>query len=193
MPTVLHTLKDADPEAWESLQEMHSGFLHGECYAFAIALHRGLGFDLIGLIDNDGVIQHAMVADPDGVLRDIRGRVSKEEATAPFSVATIRTIEEEALYRTRGIIHDRTIAAARKVAETLWPELPWESTAVQKVKEFTDELEALCRKHGLLVWGAIPAQPPLISPLDEELFQGYSVTPTIHGTTFILKRTYERT
>ena len=191
MTTVLHTLKEYDYEAWKALQNMYGIFLHGECYAFALALHRGLGYRLMGLIGGNGVINHAVVAEPDGGYRDIRGVVSPEEAKKPFSVTSIRQVSERELYQQRPI-HDRDIVHARKVAETLWPELPWDTTAAQKVVAFTDELEALCRKHGVWIFGAIPAQQPIIQAMDEESFRGYDLKPNPNGTMFHLERVLER-
>lgn len=191
MATKVNRLKEYDEETWESLNGMTHGFLHGECYAFAIAMRRGLGWDLMGLIDRKGVIQHALVRAPNEVLWDARGKVTEEEAAKPFSAQVLAPVTEEKLYATRGTIQDGVIERARLIAETLWPELAWKSPEVEKAKAFTDELEALCRKHGLWVWGGIPAQQPLISPLDKEIFKGYSLTPTIHGTTFILERCFE--
>lgn len=193
MTTVVRTLKEADEEEWKALQGMSGMFLHGECYAFAIALHMGLGWDIVGLIDPDGIIDHAVVAVPESdEVWDIRGRISRAVAMQPFKAVSARVVSIDELYETRGRIDDPLIRRARLTAETLWPELPWKDSQVAGAAAFVDELEELCRRHGYWLWGGIPAQQPLISPMDHDLFQGYSLKPTIHGTTFIVERNLDR-
>lgn len=59
MPTI--TCRSEDPEDVETLHALClSTYLDGECYAFATALHEGLGWPIIGLMHN-GEIRHALV------------------------------------------------------------------------------------------------------------------------------------
>jgi len=102
-------------------------FLDGECYALAIALHRNIGWPIVGLIRVD-VIRHAGLERPDGALHDVRGPVSREEFGLPFSISgpyDIRRIAEADLYAARGIIQTEAIDLALRMAQALWPNLPW--------------------------------------------------------------------
>ncbi len=194
MGTVLSTLKEHDADQWDWLADhADSIYLDGECYAFALALHRGLGWPLVGIMQGD-VVRHALVQESKETLRDVRGSVSHEEAGIPFGISApvFKRIEEADLFNIRPI-SDASIEMARKYGQTLWPELAWKERLSDKAVEFVNDLEALCRKHGMWIWGQIHAQMPLISPLDEEIFQGYKLAPTIHGTTFTLDRILERT
>lgn len=187
MPTILHTLEQS-PEDHALLHSLHrGGFLEGECYAFAIALHRGLGWPMVGLMKDD-VIWHAGVRAPDGRIHDVRGLLSEEDFGRYFSLppSCIREIAIEELYATRPI-HDRTIVFAGRLAEALWPNLPWLDSQTRKVKAFADELEALSRKHGLWIRGSVPADPPRIY-IDCGEEGGYEVRPTVDGLAHTIDR-----
>jgi hypothetical protein len=135
-------------------------FLEGECYAFAIALNRGLGWPMVGLM-KENVIWHAGVRVPDGRIRDARGILTEYKfgihfMPQPFNIREITTDE---LYATRPV-EESFIKDARQFAEVLWPDLPWVESHTTKLKEFADELEALSRKHGLWICGGVPGNPP---------------------------------
>ena len=63
-------------ESLQILDDMaRSIYLDGQCYEFAIALHRGLGWDLVGVMTGSivgSVIRHALVKSPDGKSRHVR-------------------------------------------------------------------------------------------------------------------------
>ncbi|MDB5244224.1 MAG: hypothetical protein JWN18_94 [Parcubacteria group bacterium] len=187
MPTLIHTL-DENPQDKKMLHDLYcSGFLEGECYAFAIALNDGLDWPLVGLMKGD-VVWHAGVWAPDGLIYDARGPLSKDAFARHFLLHPydIRDVTTHELYATRPI-DERSIKKARRLAEVLWPDLPWIDSAVAKVKAFADELEALSRKHGLWVCGNVPANTPILfAGYGDE--GGYEVRPNSLGLNYSINR-----
>lgn len=189
MPT---RVKKIDEESSEILYGIvGSPYLDGECYAFATALHEGLGWQLVGLINGDE-IRHAAVRSPEGVLYDVRGAVSEEEFGRPFSYTPpyqLREVDVKELYRSgeSDEVRRLSVATARKLAETVWPELPWKDSAAKRSIAFCDELEALCRKHNLWIRAPYPgAKPILTTGGDDE--GGYEICPTFDGAAFTIDR-----
>lgn len=182
MTTIIRTLKDQGAENWGMLHSMYEDpFLHGECYAFAIALHQGLGWPLVGLMEK-GEAAHAGVRSPDGRIHDVRGFVSEEEFVRPFSSESPYDLQEllvEDLLVIRPV-HENVIKRARQVAETLWPELPWRSASISEVAAFVDKLEALCREYDLWIQSPFSTQVTSIQKGDGSE-QGYAVAPTMNG------------
>lgn len=188
MAVILEPLLKEDREMFYSM--LRGTYLDGECYAFAIALHRGLGWPMEGLMQGK-VIRHAAVRSPDGSLHDVRGFISDHEFGSPFLEPpyVIRAIEEYELFDAR-TIEDGSIANARRTAELIWPELPWVETNADKCAAFASDIEAVSRKHGLWIRGAVPAQSPLIAAeCGEE--GGYRLRSTLDGITFTLERYFE--
>ena len=192
MPTIVHKLGEKDPEDWKRLQEMNEGgFLYGECYAFAIALHQGLGWPIVGLYVESHA-DHAGVRSPDGIIFDIRGSLSEEEFGALYAKPPydIREISEEKLrvgWTCPRYTAEYSIQRARRIAEVLWPELPWKETRITKIIAFADELEALCRKHKFWIRATVPASPPPLAT-EEGAEGGYRLRPTIDGITYTIDR-----
>jgi len=165
-------------------------FLDGECYAFAIALHRYTGLPLVGLIDQD-TIRHAAVRCPeDGMLFDARGKVSEEEFREPFSKSPccmLDSIEEKDLTEIRPV-HETTIERAALTAGMLWPDLPWNKTSfLSRVRAFAKDLEEISCKHGIWIRAIVPGSPPILTQAfgDEG---GYDVRPTLDGQAFTIDR-----
>ena len=182
MSTIIHKLRSRD---WARLHEIHkTPFLHGNCYAFALALHEGLGWPMVGLIlkkRDIEVVEHAGVRSPDGRIFDIRGFVSEEEfvelyTSPPYDIQEV-TVED---LNVTAHISEYSIRRARGVAEILWPELPWKKTYVSEVLTFANELEALCRKHNKWIRSPEPAPPPQLQEGDGSE-GGYTLRPTIDG------------
>ena len=187
MSTLVQTLQDK-----KFLQDLCFGmFLDGECYAFAIALNEGLGWPMVGLMSGKE-IRHAAVRRPDGKLHDARGPVSEQQFGHPFCFAPpydLRTVTAEDLIRAGEPNGPRkfSIDMARRTAEALWPELPWENSLASKVSAFAEELEALSRKHGLWIRSSVPTAASMIAiGLDDE--GGYELRPTVDGVTFTIDR-----
>jgi hypothetical protein len=187
MPTILHRL-DEKPEDRRLLHDLCLGiFLEGECYAFAIALHQGLGWPMVGLMMN-GTIWHAGVRNPFGGIRDVRGNLSEEEFCGHFGglPSEIREIDIKELYAQRPI-SDLSILRARRCAELLWPDIEWRTTTYLRVCAFAEELESLSRKYGFWIASAVPTATPLLfkGHGDEG---GYEVRPTVDGTAHTINR-----
>lgn len=195
MPTLLVPLSQNSEEHQVLHDAYASIFLEGECYAFALALSEGLGWPLVGLIKaydenlkRSDVVWHTGVRAPDGKIHDVRGLLSEEVFAAPFlpPPLTIREVTKEELYATRPI-DDLSIAQARRLAEALWPELPWTSTADMHATAFADELEALSRKYNLWICGSVPADPPRLYAAGGEE-GGYRLHKTTGGMAHTITR-----
>lgn len=184
-----------DKEVIEFIRDLcKSMFLDGECYAFAIALHRGLGWPMLGLMCNNE-IRHAFLHPANvssDVFFDARGYISEEKLGKPFSADLpyeLRQIEEKDLYSARPIL-DNFIDKARQFAEIVWPNLPWRGgTRANKILTFSKELEALSRKHGLWIRGTFPGTPPLLAEGCGD--ESYSLKLMPDGLTYSVARLIE--
>ena len=165
-------------------------YLDGACYVFAVALHRGLGWPLVGLMEGS-VIRHALVRQPDGQLRDVRGVVSSEELGEPFGLKPpyqLRDVNEADFLETiYGPIPGGPLDFAQKLAEALWPDLPWRFSRHKHLKEFADGLEELSRRTGIWIRGPVPAcHPVLAEGVGDEV--GYVVQQMTTGLSFTIDR-----
>ena len=192
MTTLIKTLGDESREAIHSI--CLATYLDGECYAFATALHEGLGWDIVGVMQGD-MIRHAVVRCPDGDLYDVRGKVSEKELGQPFDMSApydLKLVEIADLVREKEPPQARilSVAAARRFAEKLWPELPWTNGESEWVRAFCDELEALCRRHKLWIRAPYPGGKPVLSPHagDEA---GFTAQPTDDGLGYVIDRRLE--
>ena len=182
MTTVLESI---DKGTLEAFHDIWAGmFLHGECYAFAIALSRGTGWPMVGLM-RDNKIDHAGVRRPDGMIQDIRGAISEQDFARPFPVSPLHLllpVTEDEL-RTVAPVHEMMIATASRIAQALWPDIPWkEDTLQSRVIAFADALEKLSRDHGFWIRGATPGSSPMIA-LSGDDEGGYELQPTGLGYT----------
>ncbi|HBI50598.1 MAG TPA: hypothetical protein DDY21_01980 [Candidatus Moranbacteria bacterium] len=168
--------------------------LDGECYAFAIAMHRCLSWPMIGLMQGE-LIRHAGVVDPDGNIWDCRGKVGEKEFGEPFLDIKFpyetRPITEEQLKVVAPLLSNREpfIESLSKKAQMVWPELPWKSdTLVVRVRAFAEELEALSRKHSLWIYGNLPTALPAIAEGDGEE-KGYALKAVMGG--YMINRSFQ--
>lgn len=165
-------------------------FLDGECYAFAVALSRGLGRPMVGLMRGDE-IRHATVYMISHLLHDVRGIFSQEDPKLgePFGMSppyTLRTITEGDLLAVRPV-HERTIATAARFAEAIWPNLPWTNSRARRAAAFAEELEALSRKHKFWIRAPYPAAMPILCDgMDDEA--GYTLQHTCDASSFTIDR-----
>jgi hypothetical protein len=185
MPTII---KKIDKIGKEFLTDFLESSIHGDCYPFAIALHRNLGWPIIGLFKKEKII-HVGVKSPDEKIWDGRGEVSEEELAEPFitSPYSIRHVAEEELVAT-GTVDEYTIETLLEKAQIVWPDLPWKNgTPWDKVIAFADDLEKLSRKHKLWICGNNPMSLPMIfQGQDDET--GYAIEPSIDGNAFTINR-----
>jgi len=192
MSTKLEKLSGENNESLQRLEIIT--YLDGQCYEFAVALHRGLGWPLVGVMSGNPagvIIRHALAQSPDGKFWDIRGPVKKSEIGTPFGIASepvLQPVTEEDLRKTRKTfghsISDEAIEHASLVAEGLWPELPWRKETFQKrVLAFMDELETLCKKHEVWIRAPYPAARIVVGKAygDEK---GFRISPTLNGQYF---------
>lgn len=186
------TVKGLDPDMARALQDICEGvFLDGECYAFAIMLHRELGWPMIGLMD-DNVIRHVVTQTPAGTWFDARGPVKETELGQPFGLSrpyNLRAVEEKDLRVIRPV-HEASIARARDITERLGPDLPWKNASMERAKAFAREFEDLCKKHGIWLRSSVPDQPPLlvIAQGDET---GFALTLYVNGAICSIDRTLD--
>jgi hypothetical protein len=174
-----------EPGDWECMHSVGGAFLEPECYAFAIALNRALNWPIIGLMKGD-VIYHALLESPEGIV-DYRGTLftpDDPQLGAPFSMSppyVLKVVHEEDLLATRPVL-DHDISLARVSAEALWPNYPWDNPIYQRMIAFTDELEALCRTHGIWLRAAVPAQRPTLSIIEDHTdVAGYDLQIMMDG------------
>ena len=192
MTTRIEPLSRDDQELYGVfLTEGKPSFLYGMCYAFAIALHHGLGWPMVGpRVEPGEQMWHVALRRPDGRLHDARGPLSDQEFGVPFArdCGTYVLVDvTEAELQNMKFHNDHMIVHARRVAEHTWPELPWKETRSTRLVAFADELEALSRKHGLWLRAPFPNTPPVISE-SGDAEDGYTLTPMLGGLGFTIDR-----
>jgi len=184
--------KELDEESKELLQKMCEGiYLNRESYALAVALHRGTGFPIMGLKEKaSGVIRHAAVETPKGALIDARGYTVRHDLFArPFgnlSECNLVGVTEEDLFAT-GPIHDGSIITASKMAQAIWPELPWNGTTTrERIRTYLEEMEALSKKHRFWIRAPVPGCPPPLAEAHGN--ESYVAQLTSDGMTYVIDR-----
>lgn len=190
MTTHLLPLSGEDLDTMRSLAA--SIYLDGECYAFAIAVSRGTGLPIVGLMEG-AVPRHALVYWRDkNRFVDVRGEHAMHEPRlgAPFGHRPgsydLQELPEERLFAQRPI-DGASIRYAQRYADILLPQLPWRRSRAARAKSFCDELEDLCRRHGLWIRSPYPAaKPVLCDGVGDE--DGYTIKPTAEGSQFTIDR-----
>lgn len=173
------------PENQKELHLMIEGrCLDGECYAFAIALSRGLNWQIIGLMKKKNVIRHAALVDSSGMYWDARGLITHSELGKPFGISppyNLRQITEKDLITARPISEIDIDSISRK-AQAIWPDLPWrKNTLKSKVLAFAEDLERISRKHSLWIYGSVPTSLPTIAEGEKDEV-GYRVKTNLDGS-----------
>ena len=165
--------------------------IYGDCYDFAIAMHRNLDWSLIGLIDESKII-HVGVKTPKGEIWDGRGKVSEEEFGGHFISPPfiIQEVTEEELLATGGV-REHNVELILRRAQLAWPDLLWKSETIQKrMADFADELEEISRKHKLWIGGMTPTSLPIVfEGFNDET--GYAIKPNTDGNAFTINRVLE--
>jgi hypothetical protein len=189
MTTIVHTLGKRN---WKGLHEIYeNGYLHGGCYEFAIALHQGLGWPLVGLFiqkyEAEWKIEHAGVRTPDGKVFDIRGPISEKTFGEPYTCPPYDVREITIADLTAPApVSEHAIQKARCLGEMLWPGLPWRNSYLSELVAIVDELEAFSRKHNK--WIRTP--PGTISPPQLQEGDGseggYDLRPMINGSGYTI-------
>lgn len=187
--TIIIPIKKKDRKL---LHAMAGTFLHGQCYAFALAVHAGTGWDLCGLMNGD-IIQHVGVRDLKGRFFDARGFVEESDIVVPFSrefdtTCKFKKVAPEDLHAAKEMPKE-VLSQARRWAELLFPELPWPDTERQYIADFLLELENLCKARGFYICSKIPDVPISIYRMDGDE-KGFEMQMCIAGGAFF-NRTYE--
>lgn len=169
-----------------------SSYLHGSCYELAWALHEGLGWPLYGLTGPDGY-EHAFVGVPEEpeTFYDARGQITAADVFGTFARRNneeIRDITTADLEAVRPVLR-HSIDSARKMAEAVWPDLPWQNSHAAQMQAFLEDLERLCRKHGVFLREPYPASAPILYPMDGEE-AGFRAQPLGMGDQFALRRSF---
>lgn len=168
--------------------------IYGDCYHFALAMHRELNWDIIGLFVEDGKLPvHVGVKSSEGKIWDGRGEISEKEFIEPFvknSAYKMREVTEEELL-VSGTVNESRVEYLQKKAQIVWPNLAWkEKTFQQRVTEFAKELEGLSRKYGLWICKTYPPDSPtIVEGYGDEV--GYEISPNVHGGSFSINRILE--
>ena len=181
--------KSLDGENLRSLRGLATGiYLDGQCYEFAVALHRGLGWQMFGLMEGK-TIRHAILESEPLKFWDVRGPLKPTDIGKPFGMVTpsLQRITEKDLHKVRPVF-DEAVERASLVAQAMWPDLPWKAGTLQsRALGFIDELEKLCRKHKIWIRAPWPAaQIVLCAAHGDE--KGFTVAPTLDGQYFIDRR-----
>lgn len=157
-------VKRLSEEDREALQEAISGrYLHGDCYSFAIALHRRTGWQLVGAVDREGLALHAGVRRPDGVYLDVRGFMGEYWFLDGWTQAVgIAEMSEADLLAVDSKQMDERIAKADVHIDRLFPDLPGSDEAGKRIGAFLQGLHALCREHGFYIRAQTPGMRPVI-------------------------------
>ncbi|MDP3778469.1 MAG: hypothetical protein Q8R30_00275 [bacterium] len=176
-------------EDFEALHLTAKGlFLHGQCYEFAIAMHRATGWPLVGLM-KESTIEHAGVRSHNGLIHDCRGPNTPKDFSKEFDLSpdNIQNITEQDMYGTRKI-YEGSIRLASRIAQSLWPELPWKpNTLHNRMIAFMEDLEKLSHDHNLWIRSAVPGCRPVISEGDN-LEGGYFFSPTATASAYVMDR-----
>ena len=166
----------------EFIQDMAEALLEGNCYELAIAIHRGTGWPLYGLLMHDGVVRHAAVQTPEGQFFDARGRISVQQLYEPFgntNTLSLQKISEQTMQDVRRV-DEHAIDMSRRIAELAWPDLPWMDSARTRMVAFLQDLEELSRRHSVWIRSPVPAAAPHLEPADGSE-DGYTLRPTLTG------------
>jgi hypothetical protein len=185
------SIKPLAPEAKEFLRNFLGGAgVHGRCFVFAIAMNRGLGWPMVGLMCKEE-IYHVGLRDPKGIFWDARGPVDEEKIGDPFGTKSphrFRSVTEEDLLTITPISEAEINHVVLKKAQALWPNLSWKTKVLEdRVRAFAEELEELSRKHKLWIFGVYPTKLPAIAEGEGDEI-GYEVNPDITGLNFFINR-----
>lgn len=190
MPTLI---REPDIEGHETLQAMCTGtYLDGECYLFAVAVAWATDWPIVGLMEGE-IIRHAVLRAPDGRFFDARGFITEEELGASFGHRPpydLRDLEPEALLDLRPM-NAIIVKSAERMAQAVWPELPWKSSFRNRIAAYAKALELVSEAHGFWIRAVVPAAAPVIAPSEGDE-GGYAITPTADGLTFTIERYFKR-
>ena len=180
MPVRFYPLEGGELE--RALELIEQKYLK-EYSAFAIALHRALGWKIVGVLDGDKLVHAGLLDEGENCLFDARGRVG-----GGFCADTLKDMTESELYTLKPT-SEAEIGEALQRAKVLWPTLPWkEGEPADRHVAFLRELEELSRKHNVWVTPIHAVTPPLVSE-SEGTEMGYDLRALWTGKySFVCRR-----
>jgi len=147
MAVTIEPIRDDDAESSRSV--FAGMYLHGLCVAMAVAIHRRTGWPLIAARNERGDLIHAGVRTPSGSCMDVRGEMSDWHFMVEFKADRVVPADEATLLREDPKIDEREIAKAEGRLPSLFPALPRQSRRAERMAAFAEDLEGICRKHGI--------------------------------------------
>ena len=188
MATLIEPLAETERDSLFNSPPFNEG---GACLELALALHEGLGWQLMQ-IETDGAIRQCCVQQPDGVLFDLLRPMEPENLEVRFGPDHfVRAVAADWVKREYEVSTD-AIAQAHWWAWCVRPDLPWQSDPSQQYADFAAELDQLCRKHGVYLRASLTTQPMVVAPLNGgEL--GFTICPTPNSVrpSFTIERRLE--
>lgn len=171
-----------DEREWQSVHSLCLGLhLDGNCYEFAMAVSRGTGWPMFGVMDGS-VVRHVVVKGNDGRFRDSRGVLSLKEIGEPFRLGypvTLKAVNGADLRKVR-LVSELGISRAALMAEALWPEWPWKEKCFKNRSiAFLKELEVLCKKYSVWIRSPYPNMKIVIDNRHGD--EGFCIEPACTG------------
>jgi hypothetical protein len=124
-------------------------YLHGQCVALAIAIHRRTGWPLVASRGRRRELLHAGVRTPSGLCMDIRGEVGERDFMALHGADHVTPADEATLLEEDPKIGEGAIRQADERLALLFPGLPGPDARLTRIEAFANDLEEVCRRHGI--------------------------------------------
>lgn len=136
---------DAIRDEFETHQHV---YWKGHCIAFAAAVHRITGWEIITIDTKESLLAHCGVRAPDGVIWDGRGPVTPEQ----FIESHINVVPEHFRVPTweelRAAWPPIGLPTTERIVSQMYPDLPHLPTSDRsRTVAFMDEVEAMSRRH----------------------------------------------
>jgi len=157
--------KELDDTGQKLARRIFSGkYMMGLCVAFAIAIQRKLRYgELYGIFRGDELMHAGNRSN--GMFFDVRGFMRSVEFTDGWSGCDVRLTTEEELLRCDPKITEELIRKAEFELELMYPAHclnKRESQTRDRIRKFTEDLEKLCKRHGVYIRGELPHEGPII-------------------------------
>lgn len=168
-------LEDEDVlEEFETHQRIyHKGF----CIAFAAAMHRITGWEIVAIDTKKTHLTHCGVRAPDGTIWDGRGPVTPHQFIESFVDTVPERFRTPTWDELRAAWPPIDLPATERIASQMYPDLPHLSTSDRsRTVQFVDEVEELSRQCNLWIRapdGAISTHPVIAEWFEEVV--GYRV------------------
>lgn len=187
----IQRLSDENSEQMRSM--LSTLYLEGMCYPFALAVHMGSGWRMVGFMA-EGEIHHVGVRCPEGRYFDARGFVEEDSIRKPFTrVGDLPEVDvsvEDLMRHPKS--SDHNVERALELVQVAYPfDIPWvEGTPLKKIEAFATALEQLCREHRVWIRAALPTCLPVVYHWDgdETIEDGFVISFTMNGGGYFIDR-----